>query len=179
MRKESEVQKSYFQKLKDPRWQKKRLEALEAADWTCQCCFDSEATLHVHHRAYFKGREPWDYEVGQLEVLCESCHEEHHEEDDKLKLVCSFAPIDGPNSRDGVASLVAGFCGIPMKQECITDPHLYLVGALSMELSGWRRGALTCDELEMLMQKLDDNRDEVLSLIRGYLGTTVTKGFDA
>ena len=173
------MQKSYFQKLKDPRWQKKRLEALVAADWTCQWCGTSESTLHVHHRAYFKGREPWEYEAGQLEVLCEGCHEDLHDEEEKLKLVCSYVQIDGPCSRDTTASLVAGFCGLSMNADLVADPHVYLVGALSLELSGWRRGALTCDELQMLTQKLSSNREEVLSLIRGYLGTAEPKGFDA
>jgi len=31
-------QKTYGEKLKDPRWQKKRLGLLEKADWTCLFC---------------------------------------------------------------------------------------------------------------------------------------------
>lgn len=74
---------TYAEKLKDPRWQKKRLEILQRDDWTCQICKDKESTLHVHHKYYMKNVEPWDYEDHLLVTLCESCHEyerEHWEE---------------------------------------------------------------------------------------------------
>jgi hypothetical protein len=35
----------YSDKLKDPRWQKKRLEVFERDGWCCQCCGDSESPL--------------------------------------------------------------------------------------------------------------------------------------
>ena len=70
----------YFQKLKDPRWQKLRLEVFERDNWTCQGCNDTERTLHVHHKYYiFDGREPWDYPIDLLITLCESCHEDEKE----------------------------------------------------------------------------------------------------
>lgn len=100
---------TYAEKLKDPRWQRKRLEAMQAANFCCENCYDGDETLHVHHKQYFKGREPWEYEVGQLAVLCETCHEAQHCEDDQLNLVCSFLPLQGPASRESVASLVAGY----------------------------------------------------------------------
>ena len=65
----------YQQKLLDPRWQKKRLEILQRDDWRCQRCFDSESTLHVHHRYYEHQYEPWDYSSDALVTLCADCHE--------------------------------------------------------------------------------------------------------
>ncbi len=65
----------YSQKLKDPRWQKKRLEILERDEWTCQKCFDSDSTLVVHHRRYLPNANPWDYPDDLLLTLCEDCHE--------------------------------------------------------------------------------------------------------
>lgn len=65
----------YSEKLRDPRWQKKRLLILERDDWTCQLCLDNKSTLHVHHRWYLSGREPWDYPDAGLVTLCETCHE--------------------------------------------------------------------------------------------------------
>ena len=103
------VAKTYWQKLKDPRWQKKRLEVLQESEFHCQVCGDGEETLHVHHKEYFKGREPWEYDVKQLAVLCESCHSIHHSEEDELNLACSYLPMDGPYSRSTVASLILGF----------------------------------------------------------------------
>lgn len=67
---------SYSDLLKDPRWQRKRLEVLGERDWQCQCCNSKEKTLHVHHKHYRRGAMPWEYEPGELLVLCEQCHEE-------------------------------------------------------------------------------------------------------
>ena len=69
----------YSEKLKDPRWQKKRLQILERDEWVCQFCFDSESTLHVHHIAYEKGKEPWDINDSLLTTLCEECHRLEYE----------------------------------------------------------------------------------------------------
>ncbi len=67
--------KPYWQKLKDPRWQKKRLEVLERAKWRCEDCGDESVTLHVHHKIYQRETEPWDYPDGDYVCCCESCHE--------------------------------------------------------------------------------------------------------
>ena len=68
--------KSYSEKLKDPRWQRRRNEILLRDDYTCQLCGSTEDQLHVHHRAYEKGKEPWEYEDGSLVTLCWKCHED-------------------------------------------------------------------------------------------------------
>ena len=65
---------AYVEKLKDPRWQKKRLEILQRDEFTCQQCFNTEMCLHVHHRIYQRGKEPWDYSDSLLVTLCEECH---------------------------------------------------------------------------------------------------------
>ena len=65
----------YSDKLKDPRWQKKRLEIMEHDEWACKRCMDDESTLHVHHLSYEKGKDPWEYDNENFLTLCESCHE--------------------------------------------------------------------------------------------------------
>lgn len=65
---------TYWEKLKDPRWQRKRLEVLNRAGFACENCYDTESTLHVHHGFYEKGHEPWDYPLETLWCLCEDCH---------------------------------------------------------------------------------------------------------
>lgn len=65
---------SYSQKLKDPRWQKLRLEMMERAKWACQHCGDKESSLQVHHTHYEFKLEPWEYSPYSLRVLCEDCH---------------------------------------------------------------------------------------------------------
>jgi len=105
----------YAQKLLDPRWQKLRLEVMQENDFHCEMCGDGESTLHVHHKEYFKGREPWEYNSKQLACICKSCHEEHHSNDDFLKLVCSYAPLDGPANRDEIAFLIASHLNFDYK----------------------------------------------------------------
>ena len=69
------MKKTYAEKLLDPRWQKKRLEVFNRDEFTCQGCLDKDATLHVHHKTYIRGKEPWDYDNSNLITLCELCHE--------------------------------------------------------------------------------------------------------
>lgn len=70
--------KTYSEKLRDPRWQKVRLEIMERDNWACQECFDTTTTLNVHHLMYEKGVEPWEYADIYLITLCENCHQKHH-----------------------------------------------------------------------------------------------------
>lgn len=65
----------YSEKLKDPRWQKKRLEIMQRDSFTCQQCYDKKSTLCVHRKHYLKGKELWEYPNRLLITLCESCHE--------------------------------------------------------------------------------------------------------
>lgn len=71
--------KSYSEKLRDPRWQKKRLEILNRDHFRCRHCQDDKNTLHVHHLKYSKGKDPWDYENGFLITICETCHRNEHD----------------------------------------------------------------------------------------------------
>ncbi len=64
----------YAEKLKDPRWQKKRLEIFERDGWKCRFCDDDKSTLVVHHKDYLPNAEPWDYPGNLLITLCEDCH---------------------------------------------------------------------------------------------------------
>ncbi len=65
----------YYEKLKDPRWQKKRLEIFKRDEWACRYCFDSESMLVVHHTFYKRDCDPWDYPDDSLITLCKVCHE--------------------------------------------------------------------------------------------------------
>lgn len=69
---------NYSDKLKSPKWQKKRLEILQRDNFTCCNCGDTERTLHVHHESYIKGKEPWDYPNKNFTTLCDMCHENNH-----------------------------------------------------------------------------------------------------
>jgi hypothetical protein len=67
--------RSYSELLRDPRWQKKRLEVLSRDNFTCQHCDETTKTLHVHHCYYERGRKPWEYDAPSLVTLCCDCHE--------------------------------------------------------------------------------------------------------
>lgn len=61
--------------LKDPRWQKKRLEIFNRDNFTCKLCGDPKSTLHIHHKKYASNTSPWDYQNDSLVTLCEHCHD--------------------------------------------------------------------------------------------------------
>jgi hypothetical protein len=76
---------SYSEKLRDPRWQKMRLEVMQRDKFTCCHCRDDEKTLNVHHLTYTKGAAPWEYELSNLITLCEDCHELAEERITKIR----------------------------------------------------------------------------------------------
>lgn len=83
-------QKSYSEKLRDPRWQKKRLEVLEAAEWKCHSCGKKDKELHVHHPYYLKNTDPWDHPW--LVALCKDCHEQITEAGNEICQAISVLP---------------------------------------------------------------------------------------
>jgi len=71
-------ERTYAQKLADPRWQKVRLEVFDRDDWRCRCCGNGESELHAHHSFYRQGYAPWDYPVDSIITYCHGCHEAEH-----------------------------------------------------------------------------------------------------
>ena len=65
---------TYAEKLKDPRWQKKRLELLESKLWCCEFCGNEKKQLQIHHQFYLRNTMPWEYPNFCYKVLCETCH---------------------------------------------------------------------------------------------------------
>lgn len=92
----SEKNLSYYAQLKHPKWQRKRLEVLEAAGFSCVRCSDADSTLHVHHKRYVKGRMAWEYANAELAALCEACHGYEHEEEESRKHLLSLLGYAGP-----------------------------------------------------------------------------------
>ena len=86
---------TYSEKLKDPRWQKKRLEILNRDKFTCQSCGDNTKTLHVHHQLYQRNFDPWDYDDRMLLTLCEDCHQSEESwksnDNDFIEMMLSFS----------------------------------------------------------------------------------------
>lgn len=81
------TKQSYSDKLKDPRWQRKRLEVYQRDNWTCLSCNNNRETLDVHHLKYFPGLDPWDYEMCYLITYCKTCHNSEHLMGDKIRQI--------------------------------------------------------------------------------------------
>lgn len=134
------MKKSYSELLRDPRWQKKRLETLERAGWKCHNCKDTTSTLNVHHKQYRRGAAPWDYPDHDLQVLCETCHELEHAVLDNLKEICAVLSIDQLEQLSGygeglvVAAIAAANKGVPnAKFVLFSKPHsLGVIAALGL-----------------------------------------------
>lgn len=82
---------NYSELLKDPRWQKMRLEIMQRDNFKCVGCGREDRTLHVHHQYYINKRLPWEYPIEMLVTLCENCHVKEEElkdyDDDVVKVL--------------------------------------------------------------------------------------------
>jgi 5-methylcytosine-specific restriction endonuclease McrA len=93
---------SYSEKLKDPRWQKKRLEIMQRDNFTCQCCFCKTKPLTIHHKFYIHGIDPWDYQDNCYVTFCEDCHSNFHDEFELTYNKPYLAKIGQPNGARNV-----------------------------------------------------------------------------
>ena len=99
---------TYSQKLREPRWQRKRLEILSRDNWTCKFCYSTEKNLQVHHVVYRK-IDPWDYPDYLYQTLCEDCHAIRQELTDKIVDALRIAIKEVPTVRlVAVAQRLAG-----------------------------------------------------------------------
>lgn len=76
--------KTYSEKLKDPRWTIFSNSVKKVYDNRCVGC-GCEENLNTHHLIYKKGVAPWDYSLNEVTVMCKSCHNEFHKNEIKLK----------------------------------------------------------------------------------------------
>lgn len=129
---------TYKQQLLHPNWQRKRLEILQRDEFVCQCCYDDQSTLHVHHKRYVRGRMAWEYPDSELVTLCEGCHETMHATSDAAKAMLAALPVDGPGCLSNVVGVLAGFAtgeqGMDFHEVYADEPHHYLVGQVANRL---------------------------------------------
>ena len=69
---------NYSELLRNPKWQKKRLEIMSRDNFQCQVTFFKDKPLCVHHKRYIKGRKPWEYEDEDLITVTEDIHKAMH-----------------------------------------------------------------------------------------------------
>jgi len=70
------VMPTYSELLKDPRWQRKRLDVFKRDKFRCIACKDTQENLQVHHITYKKDLKPHEYELKYLVTLCHTCHQD-------------------------------------------------------------------------------------------------------
>jgi hypothetical protein len=108
---------SYSDKLKDPRWQRKRLEVMQRDDFTCFDTGAKDEPLNVHHCHYSKGG-PWETPTDLLMTLTEDAHKkrqrlEHRgekEPDDPTEIDLFGQPVkELPGPDEQLDELAAAF----------------------------------------------------------------------
>ncbi len=83
---------SFEEQIKDPSWQRKRLEILKRDEWMCQICFSDENQLQVHHKRYKKNTHYWDYDDSNFISLCCDCHSRVSSVGNDIKAALHFEP---------------------------------------------------------------------------------------
>lgn len=77
--------KAYSDDLSHPKWQRKRLEIFNRAEFLCEDCRGEDDTLTVHHCYYEYGVKPWEYDNDTLISLCWGCHQPRQNIDRQAK----------------------------------------------------------------------------------------------
>lgn len=113
---------SYYEQLKDPRWQKKRLQVLDRDGFACRHCGRADATLNVHHLFYRKGCAPWEYDDSALKTLCKDCHETAEWRREVMLL--AFGLLDDSAQAEVVGYAAAKISGI-VESANTPSPHSF------------------------------------------------------
>jgi hypothetical protein len=113
---------TYSEKLKDPRWQRRRLEVLEAAQWKCERCDAGDKTLHVHHNFYRSKTEPWEYPHHAFAALCEECHQLAEFDRRELK-ACIESIYEAEDPLVNLHGAIGLLRGLRMFNTLATDPE--------------------------------------------------------
>lgn len=83
---------NYKDKLKTKEWYQRRSTILKRDNYKCIKCNSTE-NLHVHHKAYVIGRDPWEYTDEYLVTLCSNCHEKEHRGKDIKEFIVKSLPV--------------------------------------------------------------------------------------
>ena len=104
--------KTYAEKLKDPKWSEFRHEVLSFYGDECTSCGGNDTTLgdgiHVHHKRYIRDREPWEYDMDDVTVICGTCHKEIHACETKWRDMIRQMPAHAIVTFDTMAEMVKG-----------------------------------------------------------------------
>ncbi len=168
---------TYREQLLHPNWQRKRLEALQKAEFHCERCSDGDNTLHVHHKRYVKGRLAWEYELGELAVLCEACHEEEHQDQQLRSELLARLQMDGPLGIDDFMAHGAGAAADWIADQVTRDlldafrdrsPYQFWSGRVGRHIAYLWIGGDGMEKLADLFSRNESFVDEFSALLRKY-----------
>ena len=113
---------TYAQQLRDPRWQKRRLEIFERDDWACCHCDAHGSELHVHHVRYKYGLKPWEYGDSDLRTLCKACHSDATEITRAARdTLYDMLSEDAEGTRTLINAAAVALCFCPEAADVIAD----------------------------------------------------------
>lgn len=151
---------AYSDDLKDPRWQRKRLERLQLAAWCCEDCDSDAKTLHVHHKFYRRGAKPWEYEDHELLVLCEDCHADRHHSQARITEWLGELRVQELQRVLGYVVTLGLFLGREELEPVKLNGRMQEIGATDA-LSGYLNQT---DEVEILLRHAQAGEDGKLSI---------------
>lgn len=103
---------TYSEKLKDPRWAAFRQHAIEFYGCECSNCSGNDTAqgdgIHVHHKRYIRDREPWEYDLDDVSVICGTCHDRIHACETKWRDMIRQMPAWAIQEFDTMAEMVIG-----------------------------------------------------------------------
>lgn len=118
----------YSEKLKHPKWQKKRLEILQRDNFTCVLCGDKETELQINHLKYTG--EPYDAPNKDLETLCKHCHALKHYAKEEIHCVYKI-------KKDESISIIyindLGTCAVSLTDNTFEKHHGYLFNSPTLK----------------------------------------------
>ena len=151
----------YSEKLKDPRWQKKRLEILERDGFTCQFCYETDKTLHIHHIAYHNC-DPWDISSRCLITLCGECHATEQEEVKLAGRDLITIVKDAGFTANDIGNICTGFIRLAEEYGDLRPhiPDATLIGKLIAHYHELESVAWAFQRSDLYREKGGDNADD-------------------
>jgi hypothetical protein len=147
---------TYREMLRDPRWQKVRLDVMARDGWACVWCGDKRSNLQVHHRKYGAwGTKPWESPTEHLVTACERCHE--FVSTGSVRLQEMTKDLDPRQTQVALALMAAAIDGnsVPLGE---------LVAAFCYQRESIISAAYSTDASRTL-EKIDDTEDAIWSLL--------------
>src|SRR5260370_34736417 len=108
-----------MQSYDNTKWKTFRGEVIRLDGGVCVRCHRGNAdgvVLQVHHKIYFPGLKPWEYDYECCETLCKGCHAEEH---GKIPPRFGWEFIGGHDLEDLVGT--CEFCGTAIRHVCLVQ----------------------------------------------------------